>query len=126
VIDGDTIEIHGQRIRLEGIDAPEADQLCTLGGTKYRCGQKAARALSDFIGQSTVSCIRSGTDRYGRAVATCSRGGQDLGAWLVGKGLALAYRRYSTAYIEEEAAAQAARTGIWAGDFDPPWEWRHR
>ena len=126
VIDGDTIEIHGQSIRLQGIDAPESDQLCTTSGTRYRCGQKAALALSELIGNRTVSCVRTGTDRYGRIVATCSAGGQDLGAWLVEHGQALAYRRYSNAYITEEAAASAARLGIWAGDFDPPWEWRQR
>jgi len=32
VIDGDTIEVHGQRIRIHGIDAPESRQLCRLDG----------------------------------------------------------------------------------------------
>ncbi len=122
----DTIEIHGRRIRLHGIDAPESDQLCTIGGSNYRCGQRAALALADFIGQRTVSCEQRDTDRYDRAVAVCSAGNQDLGAWLVGSGHALAYRRYSTAYVTEEAAAAAAHRGIWAGDFDAPWDWRRR
>jgi hypothetical protein len=56
IIDGDTIEIHGRRIRLFGVDSPESRRLCSLNGRKYRCGQKAAFALSDFLGQHTVSC----------------------------------------------------------------------
>jgi endonuclease YncB( thermonuclease family) len=61
VIDGDTIDIHGQRIRFHGIDAPESKQICVFGGIKYRCGQKAALALSDRIWQR-VCDLRS--ERY--------------------------------------------------------------
>lgn len=124
VIDGDTIDIHGRRVRLHGIDAPESNQLCTLDGTRYRCGQKAAQALDDLIGRRTVSCARRGTDRYGRMVATCSVAGQDLGAWLVGHGHALAFRKYSRAYVEAEKRAKAARLGVWSGEFEEPWQWR--
>jgi endonuclease YncB( thermonuclease family) len=126
VIDGDTLEIHGQRIRLYGIDAPESDQLCKENGQRYRCGQKAAIALSDFIGWRTVSCRQRDTDRYGRIVALCSVSDQDLGTWLVSNGHALAYRKYSLDYVGAERAAAAARIGIWAGEFDAPWEWRWR
>ncbi len=46
VIDGDTLEIHGQRIRLHGIDAPESRQLCRLDGKPWQCGKDAANALT--------------------------------------------------------------------------------
>lgn len=38
VIDGDTIEVHGQRVRLFGIDAPESAQLCLAESEEWRCG----------------------------------------------------------------------------------------
>ncbi len=97
VIDGDTIEIHGQRIRLHGIDAPESGQLCCIDGKRWRCGEDAANVLADLIDRRPVTCQERDRDRYGRVVAVCRVAGEDLGAWLVGNGLALAYRRYSTA-----------------------------
>src|SRR6266404_3965095 len=124
VIDGDTIEIHGQRIRLFGIDAPEHDQLCEAAGGQYRCGQQAALALSDQIGSKSVDCVRRDVDQYGRVVAVCSAGGEDLNAWMVRQGWALAYRHYSTAYVGDEDAAHLAGAGIWRGTFEAPWDWR--
>ena len=108
VIDGDTIEIHGQRIRFHGIDAPESRQTCVASSEVWRCGQKAALALSDFIGPSPVTCEKQGTDRYGRTIATCYVRGEDIEAWMVLNGWALAYRQYSLDYVGEEAAAQHA------------------
>ncbi len=124
VIDGDTIELHGQRIRLRGIDAPESGQLCYIGGKRWRCGKDAANVLADLIDRRPVACQERDRDRYGRVVAVCRVAGQDLGAWLVGNGLALAYRRYSTAYVRQEAEARSARRGLWAGAFMKPWRWR--
>ena len=125
VIDGDTIEIHGVRIRLHGVDAPESRQLCTRPtGERWRCGQQASLALSDQIGRSTVSCDPRDTDRYGRTVAVCSSRGVDLNGWLVTQGWAVAYRRYSRDYVRAEDQARAARRGVWSGQFDMPWEWR--
>jgi endonuclease YncB( thermonuclease family) len=124
VIDGDTIEIHGQRIRLHGIDAPESRQTCEAAGQTYRCGQQAALALADHIGQRAVACEQRDVDRYGRVVAVCIAGTEDLNAWLVSQGLALAYRQYAIDYVDEEAAARTAQLGIWRGAFVPPWDWR--
>ena len=125
VTDGDTLVIRDTKIRLHGIDAPESSQLCqTAAGKEYRCGQAAALALSDRIGDATVSCEPRDMDRYGRTVAVCSKGTEDLNAWMVAQGHAIAYRRYSTDYVEAEDQAKAAKRGIWAGSFTTPAEWR--
>lgn len=126
VIDGDTIEVRGERIRLWGIDAPEAGQPCTdATGETYRCGQQAAFALADWLGPRNITCEVRDTDRYGRKVAVCSDGETDLGAWLVERGWALDYRQYSKgAYAGQEQTAQQARAGIWGGTFTAPWDWR--
>jgi endonuclease YncB( thermonuclease family) len=127
VIDADTIEIHGQRIRLHGIDAPEGGQVCLdAAGQKWRCGQRAALALQDLIGRRTVTCDERDVDRYGRIVGRCLVDDLDINEWLVARGLALAYRRYSGDYVAAEDEARAAGRGMWAGSFELPWEWRRR
>jgi endonuclease YncB( thermonuclease family) len=125
VLDGDTIEIHGERIRIHGIDAPERGQRCNdVSGASYRCGQRAALVLNNLLGSGTVRCVVSGMDRYGRALATCRKGSVDLGAYLVERGWAVAYRKYSLDYVSAESQAKAARKGVWAGSFVPPSEYR--
>jgi endonuclease YncB( thermonuclease family) len=96
VIDGDTLEIHGTRIRLWGLDAPESSQLCRAADSNlYRCGASAANDLDTFIARRPVNCTPISVDQYGRSVATCSVGGTDLGEWLVRNGLALDWSQYS-------------------------------
>ena len=126
VVDGDTLDMAGQRVRLQGVDAPEAAQACRqASGHRYRCGDRATEALRARIGTGPVLCTIESRDRYNRAVSTCyTADGTDLNAWLVRQGYALAYRRYSTKYVPEEDQARAARAGIWADEFVPPWAWR--
>ncbi|EDM71428.1 succinoglycan biosynthesis protein [Roseobacter sp. AzwK-3b] len=125
VIDADTLEIRGVRIRSHGIDAPESQQLCTNpSGQQWGCGQQAAFALSDRIGRRTVNCAVRDVDRYDRAIAVCTQDNQDLNRWLVSEGWAVAYRRYSRDYIGAEDQARRAGYNIWAGQFVMPWEWR--
>jgi endonuclease YncB( thermonuclease family) len=125
VIDADTIEIHGRRIRLHGVDAPEKGQPCfDAANQPYRCGQKAALALDEFVGQSPVSCREKDVDRYGRIVAACLVRGEDIGLWLARSGHAFAYRRYSSDYIGAEQDAKNNRRGVCVGYTQAPWEWR--
>jgi endonuclease YncB( thermonuclease family) len=125
VIDGDTIEIRGQRIRRFGIDAPESRQTCTdQKGAAYRCGQKAAQALDYRISDGVVTCEPKDRDRYGRIVAVCRAYGEDLSAWMAGLGWALAYREYSRQYVPAEELARRRKAGMWGGQFVPPWQWR--
>ena len=125
VIDGDTIEIAGERIRLHGIDAPESKQTCTdADGKEWRCGQDATFALANLIQNHWITCKGDGRDRYGRLIAVCFVGPYDLNAMMVQRGWALAYRRYSNEYVDEEADAKANKDGLWRGEFVAPWEWR--
>jgi endonuclease YncB( thermonuclease family) len=126
VVDGDTLEIHGRRIRLWGIDAPESSQLCRgEDSSQYRCGAQAANDLDAFIARRPVNCSLVNLDPYGRVVATCSVGGTDLGEWLVRKGLALDWPQYSKGrYDGAQRAAEHAGRGIWKGSYVEPWLYR--
>ena len=88
IVDGDTLDIHDDRIRLWGIDAPESAQLCRSRDRKpYRCGALAANALDAFTRGKAVRCTPVDGDRYGRIVARCALGKTDLGQMLVSRGL---------------------------------------
>ena len=70
-------------------------------------------ALRQRVGDSNVSyALEPQRDRHGRALGVCSLGGGDLNAWLVSEGHALAYRRYSLKYVDQEKEARAAGRGV--------------
>lgn len=124
VIDGDTLDLARDRVRIYGIDAPEAGQTC--GDTEiWPCGSQATAALAAWIGDRSVSCTEIERDRYQRAVATCDVGGEDVGLWMIRNGWAVEYREYSDGrYAEAERAAAAARVGMHQGQFTRPSDWR--
>lgn len=125
VLDGDTIEIRGERIRIHGIDAPEGGQMCTgAKGKPFNCGATAKQALAGKLKGRPVACERKDTDQFGRMVAVCRAGSLDVGRWMVQNGYAIAFIRYSEDYVSEESTARASRRGMWAGQFEPPWGWR--
>ncbi len=124
VIDADTLDIAGVRIRLHGIDAPERDQNCTRSGFAWPCGHQASAALTGLVAGRELRCEPRDRDRYGRVVAVCWMNDVDVNRWLVDQGWALAYRRFSTSYVGAEDAARQARRGIWIGSFETPEDYR--
>ncbi|MEI9406884.1 thermonuclease family protein [Mesorhizobium argentiipisi] len=128
VIDGDTIDVHGQRVRFNGIDAPESRQYCDdAKGFEYPCGRRSAEALDGFLAASKpVQCTFVTWDRYGRFVGDCIRAdGASVAAWMVEHGQALDWPKYSNgAYAPQQAKAEAAKVGLWVGSFQTPWDWR--
>lgn len=71
-----------------------------------------------------VQCEYMGEDVYGRLIGECALGKININMWLVENGWALAYRKYSKKYIENENSAKINRIGIWNGKFVEPWNWR--
>ncbi|MEE2774965.1 MAG: thermonuclease family protein [Pseudomonadota bacterium] len=128
IIDADTIELDGKKIRLHGVDAPEASQKCLNSkGKVWFCGQHATQALEVLISShpnKRLSCVESSKDRYQRVIAECFFDELNLNSWLVRNGWAVAYTYYSKDYINEENKAKAERLGIWDGPFTLPWRWR--
>ena len=124
IVDGDTLDLAGKKIRLFGIDAPEGKQTCTLDGKAWACGIEARDALARLIDGKPITCQQRDIDRYKRIVAVCHVEGLDLNGAMVRQGWALAYRRYSRAYVEAEDEARLAVVGIWRAKVTEPWEWR--
>ena len=125
VVDGDTLDVGGTRVRLHGIDAPETDQTCTTaGGEVWRCGAWVSETVQARFAGKTARCELVDTDRYGRMVASCRVDGQDIATSLVSDGLAFSYRRFSDAYVALERRAAARAVGLHASRMQSPAEFR--
>ena len=128
VIDGDTVELQGQTVRLHGIDAPELGQNCRIKARLYDCGNVSRTALLDLTAGARVTCDllaeatppADGDGRPGR----CFADGYDLSEGMAHTGWALADRAVSARYVRNEARAKDANRGLWKGRFVTPWNWR--
>ena len=135
VVDGDSLEINDNKIRLTGIDAPEKKQLCKkpfLTVTfltfqkEYECGAMATERLKKFIKNRSIRCNSESKDRYDRFIATCYLKNKNINSWIVRNGYAVAYTRYSKKYVLDEEYAKKNKLGIWKGTFQKPEEWRKK
>ena len=123
IVDGDTVEINNNMIRLLGIDAFEIKQECfKKDNTKYKCGEQSALILATIISSQPVRCIAEKKDRYKRWLATCYIGKLDINENMVLYGYAFSYK--SNKYKTTEKKAKKIRAGAWSGKFTYPWEWR--
>lgn len=119
-IDGDSLFVGGNEVRLQGIDAPEGRQTCSRGDLTWNCGEEAKSELVRTIGGEIVTCNVSERDRYGRLLARCMAGGRDINSSMVRAGMAVAFGGYN----DEEAEARSSRRGVWSGEFEAPQRWR--
>ncbi len=124
VVDGDTIHLNGEKIRFNGIDTPELKQTCINEGVINPCGITAKEMLIKKIGNNKVECIREGKDQYKRTLAECFVNEESLSSYLVRRGYAFAYRRYSKKFIPDEDYAKINLIGMWSMEFDYPWDYR--
>jgi endonuclease YncB( thermonuclease family) len=97
-VDGDSLEMNGNRLRLWGIDAPELNQTCD----GQPVGKMARTYLAGLLKSGPVICISKGTDRYGRILAVCRAGNVDINRTMVRSGMAFAYTRYTDTYTSEQ------------------------
>ncbi len=126
-IDGDSLRKDGKEYRLHAIDAPELRQTCTnAAGRSYACGIEAQKALRRLARSGPLDCRIIESDRYGRLVADCVHGSENINREMVRQGWAIAYRRHGLAYVAAEEEARTAARGLWQGSFERPEDWRAR
>jgi endonuclease YncB( thermonuclease family) len=127
VADGDSFTIGARKLRLGGIDAPEYRQTCKdAAGQDWPCGRTARAALEKLLTEPGLACEAGMLDRYDRSLANCRTAATpDIAAALALAGMAVSDEYYELrSYGEEEDTAQAAKRGIWQGDFILPKEFR--
>ena len=124
IIDGDTIHIGENKIRLHGIDAPEYRQTCTIDNKMWDCGIESKIALENFILKKEVNCKIIDVDQYRRFVGICFLENQNINQYMVRNGWAIAYRYYSLKFVNDEEFAKKNKLGIWQGSFIEPYLFR--
>ncbi|MEQ8784213.1 MAG: thermonuclease family protein [Roseibium album] len=125
VLDGDTLNVNGQSVRLNGIDAPETGQLCKKkDGGNWACGKVATKHLQKLVRGNRVSCEHREFDQYGRSIGVCYANGVELNAAMIEAGLAWSFRRYSSDYNRLESQVKKTGRGIWQAKTMPAWEFR--
>lgn len=125
IVDGDTIQFGDVKLHLEGIDAPQTDQSCLdKTGARWKCGVAARDQLRSLAGSKSWACKIDRKDLFGRQLARCQVGGEDIARDMVESGWALASTTGSATYLPSEEAARGSGAGLWAGAFVAPLDWR--
>ena len=124
IIDGDTIHIEKNKIRLHGIDAPEIDQTCTIKNKEWNCGIESSVELKKLILDNNISCVVNDIDKYNRYIAECFINNNNINKHMVRNGWAIAYRYYSLDFVEDEKLAEKDKIGLWQGKFQEPYLYR--
>ncbi len=120
-VDGDSIKLREQNVRLAYIDAPEYYQTCKDSeGKEYNCGIKAREKLERLMKLGELSCKTIGKDIYNRDMSECFVGDVNVNLEMVKSGWAVVYKSKDVAYLEAQKDAKRAKLGIWQGKFMKP------
>lgn len=123
LIDGDSLALAGETVRMVGIDAPEGRQMCQRDGRDWPCGRESTAALRKLIAGRPVVCQFEGRDKHRRLLGTCHVGGKNLNQSMVERGYAVSFGRR---YLRQERTAKSEKRGMWSGTFERPRDWRRR
>jgi endonuclease YncB( thermonuclease family) len=110
VIDGETLRLSGQVIRLDGVAAPQRGQSCRLATD---CAGAAAGQLAELVHDRRVACTVNGADKVGRAVGSCQAGGTNINEAVVQRGWAVAEANQPN-LLQAQAIARSAHRGLWS------------
>src|SRR5258707_2879326 len=129
VRDGGTVQVGGATFRLDGIDAPELDEICIdEHADAWACGAEARDQLAKLIGDREVRCDDLGLGPYKkRHIGICTVEGEStrLNQLVVRQGFALNFEPYARGrFKEDETGARDNRRGLWKGCFVAPQEFR--
>jgi endonuclease YncB( thermonuclease family) len=122
-VTGDVLRVGARLVRLNGIEAPEPDQMCAdAGGRQWACGEAARQALGRLLRSGRVACEIS--DNGSLSSGDCRIDDTDVAAELVRGGHVFAVKGLFASYGGIEAEARAARAGLWAGEPVRPSDYR--
>lgn len=129
VLDGDSIKVGENEVRLVGIDAPEFKQNCfDSQNEQYACGQASFEFLRNLAEGKNVECVYGQKDKYNRFLSKCSVKKTSINEEIIKNGMAVIYNfnESDKKMNELEIQAKTAKLGIWRGAFELPKDYRKK
>lgn len=126
VFDGHSFLVDNHPVRLNGVDAPGLEQVCTAaGGTVWRCGEASKAFLRRLIDGKRLTCQVDALAGAGAAVSCSTVGIPDVTGLVVDAGMAVV-NGHGRKYLTIQSDAQRKKAGLWVGRFTAPVEWRRK
>jgi endonuclease YncB( thermonuclease family) len=128
-VDGDSIKINQESVRLVGIDAPEYKQKCLdKNYQEYNCGEISSKFLNNLIRGKNIICHYEEKDMYNRYLGICYLDKININQEILRSGMAIIYNPATAddKLKQLELEARTNKIGIWQGSFLEPKEYRRK